>query len=316
MSTERKLTQNNFYSAGHIMNYSRLSLFFFLSFTLSNISVADQRIAVAGGSITEIIYQLNQQQRIVGVDSTSKYPKATQQHPLLGYVRNVSAEGVLSLNPDLLIGEADTGPTKVVNQIKAAGIKTVIIEADNTIEAIKNKIAVISTLLNVEKKGLMLLAKLQVDLDALAYARQKAITSPRVLFLLNASNGAPIAAGNNTSADTAIVESGGINVLAKFEGWEKLSPESAIILNPDVIIIMHRGADAIQQMKKLPHFKYGKAVKNNAVFTIDGNYLLGFGPRTPQAIIELGQMIHPEFSLPKGYQFLYPRNADIIKARD
>jgi iron complex transport system substrate-binding protein len=268
-----------------------------------------ERIAVAGGSITEIIYRLGEQDKIVGVDSTSQFPEAAKNHPLLGYVRNVSAEGVLSLSPDLFIGEADTGPTKTVHQIKATGIHTVIIDKDDTIHAINNKIRTVAKLINVTEKGEDLISDIQVDINALRYARQQISTTPRVLFLLSIANGAPIAAGNNTSAHTVIDEAGGVNVLAGVTGWSKLSPESAIALNPDVIVVMNRGGDVLKQVAELPYFAHSSAVKNGAIFSIDGNYLLGFGPRTPQAIVELGTMIHPVFPFPESYQLRYPNQS-------
>ncbi len=273
------------------------------------------RIAIAGGSITEIVYQLGEEHRIVGVDSTSQFPAAAKQHPVLGYVRNISAEGVLSLQADLLIGEADTGPIKVVNQIKAAGIKTVIIEDDDTLPAIKNKIRLIAQLLNAEERGEQLIDAIQVDIDALSYAKKTIAkknidSSPRVLFLLSVANGSPIAAGHSTSAHTAITEAGGINVLAAFEGWEKLSPEAALSLKPEVIVVMNRDQrDVLEQLRTLPHFKYSPAVQNDRVYTINGNYLLGFGPRTPQAIVELGTLIHPRFPLPTDYRFCFSNQA-------
>jgi iron complex transport system substrate-binding protein len=265
-----------------------------------------ERIAVAGGSITEIIYRLGEQDKIVGVDSTSQFPNAAKDHPLLGYVRNVSAEGVLSLSPDLFIGEADTGPTKIINQIKATGITTVIIEKDDTIDAIKSKVRTVAKLLHVIEKGEKLINDIEVDINALHHARRQLNTAPRVLFLLSIANGSPIASGNNTSAHTAIHEAGGVNVLSDIAGWKKLSPESAIALNPDVIIVMKRGKDVLEKVTALPYFAYSTAVKNRAVFSIDGNYLLGFGPRTPQAIVELGTMIHPTFPLPNDYHLRYP----------
>lgn len=264
-----------------------------------------KRIAVAGGSITEIIYRLGEEQRIVGVDSTSQFPEAAKSQPLLGYVRNVSAEGVLSLSPDLLLGEADAGPPKILNQLQAAGVKTVILAQDNTLEALKQKITKVAELIDAPKKGEALLQDIQVDLDALSYAKKYIKTSPKVLFLLSISNGSPMAAGYDTSAHTAITEAGGMNVLGTSKGWTKLSPEGALGLNPEVIVVMNRNVDELDELKTLPHFKYSKAVKNNAVYTIDGSYLLGFGPRTPQAIVELGTMIHPAFPLPKGYTFRY-----------
>jgi iron complex transport system substrate-binding protein len=118
-----------------------------------------KRVAIAGGSITEIVYHLGEEQRIVGTDSTSQFPDAATNHPTIGYVRNVSVEGVLSLEPDLLIGELDTGPPKMLRQIAATGVNTVIIEKDDSLLAIKEKILRVALLLGVEQKASSLLQK-------------------------------------------------------------------------------------------------------------------------------------------------------------
>lgn len=272
-----------------------------------------ERIAVAGGSITEIMYRLGEQDRIVGVDSTSIFPEEAKAFPSLGYVRNIAVEGVLSLNPDLLLGEEDTGPIKALEQIASVGVKTDIIEKDNTLLALQEKIMRIASLLEVKDKGTALLEDIQIDLDALSYAKQHLPDSvkkspPKVLFFLTLENGSPIASGSGTPAHTVVEEAGAINLLADYDGWIKLSPESALELDPDVIIVMNRRQDVFKQIDDLPHFKYLKAVKNKAVYIIDGIYLLGFGPRTPQAIVELGTMIHKDFPLPVGYKFRYPRD--------
>ncbi|TMO95144.1 hemin ABC transporter substrate-binding protein, partial [Pseudoalteromonas sp. S3178] len=90
---------------------------------------ADQgakNIVVSGGSITEIIYALGEENRIVGVDSTSVFPVAATDKPQIGYVRKINVEGILSLSPDLLLGEADTGPDKVLKQLQDTGLPTYI----------------------------------------------------------------------------------------------------------------------------------------------------------------------------------------------
>ncbi|MGR0279597.1 heme/hemin ABC transporter substrate-binding protein [Marinomonas dokdonensis] len=274
---------------------------------------AADRIAVAGGSITEIIYRLGEEQRIVGVDSTSTYKNADETHPLLGYVRSISVEGVLSLSPDLLIGENDTGPSKALEQVAAVGLTTAIIEEDGTLASIPEKIRHVARLLGVQDKGENLVNEIQVDIDALSFAstqlKASSIEKPKVLFLLTLRNGTPIAAGSQTSANTTILEAGGENAIANEKGWVKLSPEAALAFNPDVIVVMNHHDAPYEAVKKLAHFKYTNAVKNKAVYSIDGGYLLGFGPRTPQAIIELGTMIYADYPLPNDYQFRYDNNA-------
>ncbi|GAB3476127.1 heme/hemin ABC transporter substrate-binding protein [Marinomonas epiphytica] len=291
-----------------------LSFLTFAFLLLHPPTYAADRIAVAGGSITEIIYRLGEEQRIVGVDSTSTFAQADKTHPLLGYVRNISVEGLLSLKPDLLLGENDTGPTKALEQVKSVGLKTVIIEEDGSIPAIKEKIRHVAKLLNVAEKGEALIKDIQVDIDALAFARHKLSQShtpqPKVLFLLTLRNGTPIAAGTQTTADTTITEAGGKNVLDSEKGWVKLSPEAALALNPDAIIVMNHHDAPLDAVSKLAHFKYSNAVKNQTVHSIDGGYLLGFGPRTPQAIVELGTLIFPNYPLPDNYQFRYENGRD------
>ena len=273
-----------------------------------------QRVVVSGGSITDIIYALDEQQRIIGVDSTSVYPASATEKPQIGYVRRISAEGILSLNPDLVLGESDTGPKKVVEQLKQTGINLQILDAHDNFLGIENKIKKIAQLLNVPTKGEQLAQSLQIDRNALAYLLQQASTKPKVLFVLSVRSGQPIVAGADTSANELISAAGGINLAAsEITNWKPLSSEAASALNPDVIITMGRhGDDPLPKIEKLAHFKYSNAVKNGQVYSFDGSYLLGMGPRTPQAVVELAHTFYPQAQLPSGYQFRFLQTAQNV----
>ena len=80
------------------------------------------RIAIAGGSITEILYFLGEESRIIATDLTSTFPDEAQSFPSVGYVRGLSAEGILSLKPTLVLGEQDMGPEEVVKQLQKTSI--------------------------------------------------------------------------------------------------------------------------------------------------------------------------------------------------
>ncbi len=283
----------------------------------ANQSTTPQRVVVSGGSITEVIYALDEQQRIIGVDSTSVFPTQAKEKPQIGYVRRISAEGILSLNPDLVIGEADTGPKKVVEQLKQTGINLVILDENDNLGGIENKIKKIASLLNVAHKGDVLAQSLQVDRDALSYILQQTMIKPRVLFVLSVRNSQPIVAGAGTSADELITAAGGINVAASaINNWKPLSTEAALAINPDVIITMGRhGDDPLVKLEKLAHFKFSNAVKNGQVHSFDGSYLLGMGPRTPQALVELAHTFHPDTQLPSGYKYRYASSASNVTAQ-
>lgn len=274
---------------------------------------SDQKIVVSGGSITEIIYALGEQKRIVGVDSTSVFPAVATQKPQIGYVRKINVEGILSLNPDLLLGEADTGPDKVLQQLQDTGLQTHIFSENDNLVGVEAKIAKVAQLLAVEQKGQALIDYIQADRKALIHVLEQVDHKPKVLFVLSLRSGQPIVAGAGNSAHEVITAAGGINVAAThFEGWKPLATESAIAMNPDVIISMGRHGDQkATDLSQVPHFKFSNAVKNNRVLLIDGTYLLGMGPRTPQAVVELATLLHPNTTLPNDYRFRAAQSAPV-----
>ncbi|MBL4906118.1 MAG: ABC transporter substrate-binding protein, partial [Sneathiella sp.] len=80
-----------------------LLIAFLLSSPFVQAAEVPTRIVSVGGALTEMLYALGESARIVGADTTSYYPLAAKELPKVGYQRNLSAEGILSLKPDLLL---------------------------------------------------------------------------------------------------------------------------------------------------------------------------------------------------------------------
>src|SRR5499426_2306718 len=81
------------------------------------------RIVSVGGAVTEILYALGLEQRVVAVDATSHYPpQALREKRSVGYFRALSPEGVLGLNPSLILAIEGAGPKQAMTVIEAAGI--------------------------------------------------------------------------------------------------------------------------------------------------------------------------------------------------
>ena len=286
--------------------------FVFLVGFYSHLNAAEvNRIVVSGGSITEIVYALGQQEKLVGVDSTSTFPAVATQLAQIGYVRRIGVEGVLALQPDLLLGEADTGPEKSLQQLQDLGLQTVIFSKEDDFYHIEKKVSKVASLLGVTERATPILKDIEYQRTMLSrIVDEQGGEQPNVLFVLSARTGQPLAAGAGTSADQVIQAAGGKNVTATFKGWKPLSVEAAAELNPDVIIMMgHQGKNNTQELAKLPHFQFSNAVKNQRVHTFDGGYLLGMGPRTPQAVVELASLLHRNGQLPAGYQFSHAKTA-------
>ena len=250
------------------------------------------RITVAGGSITEILFFLGFENNIIAVDVTSNYPKKAKEYQSIGYVRNLSAEGVLSLKPTLIIGEDDIGPPSVIEQIKRTGISINIIEENHTAEGIVNKIECVGKIINKETKTSLLIDELiKPSIKELnEISKNSILNNIKVMFILTMDSGTPVVAGRKTSANGFIKMIGATNAFEDFEGWKPVGTESIINSSPDYILISNRGAHSYADLDKLfehPAIKYTPAALNKNIIALDGMEMLGFGPRTIDSALKL-----------------------------
>ena len=240
---------------------------------------------VAGGSLTEIIYFLNEEEKLVAVDITSNYPEKATELPSIGYVRTLSTEGVLSLDPNLILGEEDMGPPLVIDQIKSTGVDLRVIEEDYTLESITGKILCVGEILGVKEKATKLInSELQKNIDNLIDTKLAGVNkNKKVMIILGMDGTSPMVAGLQTSGNGFIGMIGASNIMSSFEGWKPVSAESILVQNPDLIIITNRGLNNFGTIEKLaqhPSLAFTNAAQNLNILAIDGMSLLGFGPRT------------------------------------
>ncbi len=259
------------------------------------------RVVSVGGSITEIIYALGAGNRLIAVDSTSLHPPEAREHPDVGYMRRLSAEPILAMKPTLLLAVEDAGPATVLDQLRAAGTKLVIVPDDPTPEGVLRKVSVIAEALGLEEEGQRVSDRLRQDLVRLGEAVEDVERTPSVLFLLSIGRGAPLAAGQDTSAASIIALAGGRNAIDAFEGYKPLSPEAMVGAEPDFLLVTDRTLDLLggtQELLSRPEIAATPAGREARLITMNGLLLLGFGPRTPEAIRNLAAGLHPELSIP------------------
>jgi len=255
---------------------------------------APKRVVTLGGDVTEIVYALGAGNSIACDDQTSLYPQAATKLPQVGYLRTLAAEGVLSCKPDLIIASADAGPPAAVTQLSASGVRFVKVPNTHSPDAVPAKIEAVAAALAIPEKGKALEAQYR---RALAGARAKLAAykgHPRAIFLMAQGPGGAMAAGRGSAADVMLTLAGARNV-AGFEGYKPLTPEAAIALKPDVIVVadiavkMMGGMEAFRERPEIAMTPAGKAGR---IVPMDTLLLLGFGPRTPQALLALGQALH------------------------
>jgi iron complex transport system substrate-binding protein len=244
------------------------------------------RVITLGGSVTEIAVALGAEGRLVARDTTSNWPESVGALPDVGYIRALSPENVLALDPDLIVAEGDAGPPEAVDVLKAAGIPFVLVPEATDPAGIVAKVEAVGQALSLPAEGDALAAELQGKLDA-AEARASAVTAPkRVLFVLSLQGGGVMAGGEGTEAEGIIRLAGGVNAATGFQGYKPMTDEAVLAAQPDAILMMDRESDlsiADADVLAQPALSQTPAAQSATLIRMDGMLLLGFGPRTPEA---------------------------------
>ncbi|KKJ75756.1 hypothetical protein WH95_16785 [Kiloniella litopenaei] len=253
-----------------------------------------KRIITLGGPVTEIVYALEAGDKIVATDTTSKYPAEVLGLPKVGYMRQLSAEGLLSLKPDLILALEGSGPSHVLETIQAAGIKVVEIPELVNTKSIVTGIDLIAAQTNKQALGKSLSTAISTQLQKQHTKIKDLPEKPSVLFLLNTGHGGPMTAGKNTAIDTIITYSGGKNIASDLESFKPLASEYILGNNPDYILMSDRflaNSGGLKALAKDPLLGKLSAVQNGRIVTLDGTLLFGLGPRTIDAVETLSSQI-------------------------
>jgi len=250
------------------------------------------RLITISGAITEVAYALGAQDQVVATDTTSLYPAAALKTPKVGYMRQLSAEGLLSMKPDAVIATTESGPPVVLDQLRSAGVKLELIEADHTWGEVQRKVQAVGRAAAREAQA----QQLQRQLDAQWADVQMRVADdmagrrrPRVLFVLSHS-ASPQVSGEKTAAHAVIGFAGGVNCLSGFQGYRPMTAEAMASAAPDVILTSNQSIEAhggVERFWQRPELALTPAFAKRSLVTQDALLLLGFGPRLPQAVDEL-----------------------------
>jgi iron complex transport system substrate-binding protein len=254
------------------------------------------RIVSIGGAITEILYALGFEDRLAGVDTTSLYPPAAlRDKPNVGYMRQLSAEGVLGLNPSLVLAVQGSGPKETMDVLEAAKVPLVLVPESFSETGLLDKIKLVGHAMGADKQAECLTAVVTDDLMQLRELRAKVTKPVRVMFVMSLLNGRAMAAGKNTAANEIIALAGGVNAIDSYDGYKIINDEAIVAAKPDVVLSIARAKDSLdaETVYLHPAFAMTPVAANKAFISMDGLYLLGFGPRTAAAARDLSIKLYP-----------------------
>lgn len=256
------------------------------------------RIASLGGAVTEILWRLGAGPRIAIVDTTSVYPvEALREKPNAGYLRALSAEGLLSVGPDLVLAAEGAGPPAILEQIREAGIPVTIITEPPTAEGVLHKIRMIGQQIGLEAEAEALSRTVAAEFTDLARRRARIARPARALVVLSLANGRVMAGGRDSTADGILALAGLHNAAEGLSGFKPITDEAIIAAAPDAVVVMANGGHALAADTV---FAAGTALAQtpaavkSCLVSMDGLALLGFGPRTPETAAALMSAVYPD----------------------
>jgi iron complex transport system substrate-binding protein len=253
-----------------------------------------KKIITAGGTVTEVVYELGFGDQIIATDITSTYPASMQQLASIGYRNAIKAEGILALGPDLVLIEEGYLSLDVVEQLKAAQVEVHSFPKPVSVAGTKKLVTDLSRFFQVIERGEEINSRIEKDIQELNAYLASQIDKPKAVFIMARGPETVFIAGDKTFAkemfDLVQVET----VATGFDEFVPLTPESLVSMNPQYLVFFESGIQSLggkEGLTKIQGIDQTTAFKENQIIALDGQYLSGFGPRVGKAALDLAKAV-------------------------
>lgn len=268
------------------------------------ITVEDiSRIVVLNGDITEVVFALGLGGNVVAVDTSATYPaEETEALPKIGYQRRLSAEGVLSMSPTLVIGNENAGPPEVLEQIRSTGVPVVILESVSTIDGAARKIRGVAQALGVPDRGEEIATELEAQIEEVRTLAAQAEERPTAVYLYMRGVDSLFLIGVNSLSHELFEASGAVSGAALagvFQPFIPLTAEALAVVNPDCIVVLTAGLASVggrEGLLAIPGVGQTAAAETGCILDFDDQYFGGGGPRMGQVLMDLLRAFHPDLA--------------------
>ena len=243
-------------------------------------------------SVTEILFSIGAQDRLVGVTDFCDYPAEARRKQRVGGMLAPSLEGMVSLKPDLVVATTAGNRQETFEQLERLKIPVYVVNPV-TVADVLDLVTRLGRLADRGDAADRAVAALRERMHAVA-ARVEGRPRPRVLYVLWPDP--LIVPGRASLVSELIALAGGDSVTADGgQGYPRYSLEAALARNPEVIILASHGSEKSPLMRdKWERFTQVPAIAAGRLHTIDGNLTHRYGPRIVDGLERLARLIHPE----------------------
>ena len=253
-----------------------------------------RRVVALAPSVTEIVFALKQEHRLVGATQFSDYPPEADRLPKVGSYIRLDLEKITALAPDLCIAVKDGNPVNVI--LRLDGMKIPVYAVDpRSLDTVMAAILAVGDLLNAPEAAADRVAGMRRRIGRIQ-ALTAAADRPGVFFQIGVN---PIvSAGTSTFIHELIVAAGGRNLAAGATPYPRLSREQVLALAPEILIITSMARGELFQKVKREWMAWPElpAVRSGRVLILDSDVLDRPGPRMVDGLEQLFGIIHPELA--------------------
>lgn len=255
-----------------------------------------ERIVSLAPSITEILFELGLNEKIVGVTDFCNYPEEAKKKPKIGGFFNPNIEIIVSLKPDLVIGIPNLGNKRIIKDLSSLNTPTLMVKSF-LINDILNSILMIGKTTGVMSRAEDLVLDLRKGMEKIEDLIQG---SKKIKALFVFSYEPLIVAGKETFVDELISLAGGINIVSDVKGrYSRYSIEEVISKEPEVIITTVHGNSSYllkesENVRGWERWKDLPAVKSGRIYAVDKDFFFRPGPRFVLGLEKIAEIIHPE----------------------
>lgn len=252
-----------------------------------------QRVISLAPSITEIIYALEQANRLKGVTRYSDFPIEATKLPKIGSYVRLDLERIVALNPDLCIAIKDGNPKEIIDRLESLKIPVYVVNPRN-LNTVLATVTEIGRILNADDKAEALLTLLHNRIQRVKTLISDDTYRPGVFFQIGIS---PIVSvGTDTFLHELIELAGGKNLADGKTPYPRFSREQVLALAPEIFIVTSMARQAVFEQVKAEWRRWPSmpAVRNERIFLVDSNLFDRPSPRLVDGLELLIKLIHPE----------------------
>ena len=254
-----------------------------------------ERIVSLAPDLTEILFALGLDDRIVGVTTFSDYPPAAAKKPRIGSFWQPNIEAVIAAKPDLVVTQEFPQQKEAARRFRRLGCNCLTVNIEKMSDLFE-AIGKIAEATGKETEAAELASDLRSRLDGLSALTAK-YERAKVLWVIARE---PLrVAGRDTFVNEIIELAGGENAIGRtVHKYPPIGSEQVIASAPDVIIEPAMGGETISEQQKEAlrywgRFKNVPAVANARIYVISPDTVCRLGPRLPEGVEAVARCLRP-----------------------